>query len=69
MDNGSHPAKPATLVAIAFAAIGASALLGALTNAVNGAVSPTYFRNVLRWHHVEDVWRAAVAQGIFEGLV
>ena len=57
------------MIGIALAAIFAAALLGAATNAVNGAVSPTYFRNILRWHHVEDVWRAAVAQGIFEGLI
>ena len=69
MDTASNPAKPATLVGIALAAIGAGAVLGALTNAVNGAVSPAYFRNILSWHHVEDIWRAAIAQGIFEGLI
>ena len=69
MDTTSTPAKPAALVGIALAAIGSAAILGAVTNAVNGAVSPTYFRNILRWHHVENVWRAAVAQGIFEGLI
>lgn len=69
MDTASNPAKPAALVSIALAAIGAGAVLGAITNAVNGAVSPTYFRNILRWHHVQDVWRAAIAQGIFEGLI
>jgi hypothetical protein len=69
MDTASNSARPGSLVAIAFAGIAAGALLGALTNAVNGAVSPTYFRNILRWHHVEHIWRAAVAQGIFEGLI
>jgi hypothetical protein len=69
LDTVSNPAKPATLVGIALAAVGVGGVLGALTNAVNGAVSPAYFRNILRWHHVEDVWRAAVAQGIFEGLI
>ncbi len=69
MDTASNPAKPATLFGIALATIGAGAVLGAATNAVNGAVSPTYFRNILRWHHVEDVWRAAIAQGILEGLI
>ena len=42
-------------------------LLGALTNLVNGHVSPEYFVTVLGWHEVQDVPRAAVAQGIFEG--
>ena len=69
MDNTSDAARPETLFAIALTAVGAAGALGAATNAVNGAVSPTYFRNILRWHHVEHVWRAAVAQGIFEGLI
>ncbi|MBX2802424.1 MAG: hypothetical protein KTR31_32390 [Myxococcales bacterium] len=45
-----------------------SALLGALTNAINGWVSPAYFRRVLRWDF-DGIWAAAVAQGIFEGLL
>jgi hypothetical protein len=44
-------------------------VFGAATNAVNGAVSPTYFVNILRWHDVQDVWRASISQGVFEGLV
>jgi hypothetical protein len=69
METASNSPKPATLVGIALLAVGAGAVLGALTNAVNGAVSPAYFRNILRWHHVEDIWRAAIAQGVFEGLI
>jgi hypothetical protein len=69
MDNTLNAAKPGTLVGIALAAVGAAAVLGAATNAVNGAVSPAYFRAILRWPHFENVWRAAVAQGVFEGLV
>jgi hypothetical protein len=23
----------------------------------------------MRWHHIDDIWRAAIAQGILEGLV
>jgi len=45
------------------------AALGALTNCVNGLVSPLYFCNILGWHDVSDVWRASIAQGIFEGLM
>ena len=44
-------------------------LLGAVTNFVNGRVSSLYFQNVMRWKDIVDVPRAAVAQGIFEGLV
>jgi hypothetical protein len=36
---------------------------------INGAVSPLYFRNIMHWHDVQDVWRASVAQGVFEGLI
>ncbi len=36
---------------------------------VNGAISPLYFQNILRWHGIQDVWRACIAQGIFEGLI
>ncbi|MCP4642430.1 MAG: hypothetical protein GY851_18440 [bacterium] len=43
--------------------------IGALTNMVNGAVSPLYFKNIMRWHDVENIWRASVAQGVFEGLI
>lgn len=44
-------------------------VLGAVTNFVNGRVSPVYFQNVMRWKDVSDVPRAAIAQGVFEGLV
>ena len=38
------------------------------TNAVSGAVSEEYFRAVLRWENIENIWRASVAQGILVGL-
>ncbi len=69
MDTTVNAARPSALLGIAITAIGAGAVLGAGTNAVNGAVSPTYFRAVLGWLRVENIWRAAVAQGIFEGLI
>ena len=65
----SSPVRPLTLVAIAGTTILAGAVIGASTNAVNGAVSPTYFVNILGWQGVSDVWRASIAQGIFEGFV
>ncbi|MGF1512471.1 MAG: hypothetical protein ACFB5Z_02070 [Elainellaceae cyanobacterium] len=46
-----------------------TALAGALTNAVNGHISPLYFVNILGWGDMEQVPRAAIAQGIFEGAV
>jgi hypothetical protein len=61
--------QPVALLCIAATAIVGGAVIGASTNAINGAVSPSYFRNVMRWHDVEHLWRASIAQGIFEGLI
>jgi hypothetical protein len=60
--------RPLALFGVAMTGVFASAGLGAITNAVNGWVSPLYFITIMRWRGVEDVWRASVAQGIFEGL-
>ena len=62
-------ACPVALVLIAATAIGSGVVIGASTNAINGVVSPLYFRNIMRWHDIEDIWRASIAQGIFEGLI
>ncbi|WP_020475706.1 hypothetical protein [Zavarzinella formosa] len=62
------PVRPLTLFGIAVTGVFASAALGAVTNAVNGLVSPLYFVTIMRWRGVEDVWRASIAQGIFKGL-
>ena len=62
------PARSMVLFGIAVTGVFASAGLGAITNAVNGWVSPLYFVTILGWRGVEDVWRASVAQGLFEGL-
>ena len=35
---------------------------------MNGLVSPLYFVTILGWQNVADVWRASIAQGLFEGL-
>jgi hypothetical protein len=48
-------------------AILGAGVLGAVTNFINGRVSPLYFRNIMRWNDVSDIPRAAIAQGIFEG--
>ncbi len=61
--------RPVALILIAATAIVSGAVIGASTNAINGAVSPLYFRNVMRWQDVENIWRASIAQGIFEGLL
>ena len=66
--DGVPPARPLALFGIAVTGLFASASLGAVTNAVNGWVSPLYFVTILGWQGVEDVWRASIAQGLFEGL-
>jgi hypothetical protein len=60
--------RPLALFAIAITGVFASAGLGAVTNSINGRVSPLYFITIMRWHGVEDVWRASIGQGILEGL-
>lgn len=54
---------------IVVATIGLGGVIGATTNAINGVISPHYFRKIMNWDDVEQVWRASVAQGIFEGLL
>lgn len=68
-DTHKGQPRPIALVLTAMASILGGALIGASTNAISGAVSPAYFRSVMRWDDVEHIWRASVAQGIFEGLV
>ncbi len=67
--NDLTRSRPGALVGLAVTGVGLGAALGALTNSVNGWVSPTYFRQTMRWDDVVDVWRASIAQGIFEGLL
>jgi hypothetical protein len=55
-----NSAKAALLSVLAAAGIGAS------TNAINGALSPEYFRVVLGWDF-PGIWAASIAQGIMEG--
>jgi hypothetical protein len=61
--------RPAALIAVTICGVLAGGLVGGSTNAVNGAVSPNYFVTVLGWRGVENVWRASIAQGVFEGLL
>ncbi len=61
--------RPGASISLAFTGVVVGAALGALTNSVNGRVSPLYFRNILGWHEIQDVWRASIAQGILEGLL
>ncbi len=57
-----------TMLWVALTCVLAGGLIGATTNAINGYVSPTYFRIILGWDF-QDIWTASIAQGIFEGLI
>jgi hypothetical protein len=69
MESDQTSTRPTTIVVIALIGIVASGLLGGATNALNGAVSPIYFRIILGWENIADVWRAAIAQGVYEGMI
>lgn len=65
----SRKKRPIDLLLVAGSTILIGAALGGTMNAINGAISPTYFRNIMRWDDIENIWNASVAQGIFEGLI
>lgn len=64
-----QPARPIDLIGLAITGVFACVFMGGISNIVNGLVSPTYFVNIMRWHDVDNVWRAAIDQGMLEGLV
>jgi hypothetical protein len=64
-----RPPRPFNLAAVAVTGVLAGGFLGATTNAVNGSVSPLYFITILHWGSVENIHRASVALGAFEGLL
>lgn len=68
-ETAPAPIRPLALLGIAITSILAGAVVGASTNAINGAVSPTYFVRIMEWQDVSDVWRASLAEGILEGLI
>jgi len=69
MQTQTLPSRPLDLVGAALSALFAGAIVGATTNAVSGYVSADYFRRVMRWEDIESIYRAIIAQGIFEGLL
>jgi hypothetical protein len=64
-----NKSRPGALIGLAFSGVLLGAILGALTNGINGRVSPLYFLSVMRWDDVENIWRASIAQGILEGIM
>lgn len=61
----SRPVRPMVLVAMAVSSVAAGTIVGITTNAVNGAVSPAYFRNLMGWTY--DIWQLSVVRGVLEG--
>ncbi len=55
------------LISIALTCVFIGIGIGMLTNMINGAISPLYFRNIMHWENVHNIWKASVTQGIFEG--
>lgn len=65
----NHPSShPFDLFGLAMTGVVAGVLTGALTNLINGRVSPLYFVNIMGWSNDDFVWNMAIAQGIFEGV-
>ena len=56
-----------TLFFVAATCIVSGGLIGAITNIINGKVSPYYYQAIMHWDF-KDIWTAAIAQGILEGL-
>ncbi len=72
-DGGSAEFAPGVrtgplLGCVAGATLG-GAILGAATNAITGRVAAGYFRALLGWWDIQDVWRAAIAEGVFAGIM
>jgi hypothetical protein len=66
--DGMMNSKAVNLISIAVSCVLLGGVLGGITNAVNGAVSPLYYETIMRWSDV-DTHTASIAQGIFEGLL
>jgi hypothetical protein len=56
------------MLALLIVGVAGGAALGALTNSVNGALSPQYFRDVMDWYG-SNIWTSAVGQGALEGVI
>lgn len=68
MTISNSTTSPINLLGIAGATILFGALMGGLTNSINGSVSPIYFVNLFGWQDVQNVWRASIALGTFAGF-
>lgn len=65
----NHPSSRfLSLFGLAITGVVAGVLTGALTNLINGRISPLYFVRIMGWENSDAVWRMAITQGIFEGV-
>jgi hypothetical protein len=55
------------IIGLLFVGVAGGACLGAVTNAVNGALSPRYFIDVMGWRRETNIWVASILWGILEG--
>ena len=64
-----NQSKNINIILIAITCIFLGAIIGLITNMINGVISPLYFRNIMQWHDINNIWSAIIAQGLFEGLI
>ena len=66
--GGGGKPKISVLIGVVATGVALSITLGALTNAINSAVSPTYFYLVFNQQvDANEIWKASILEGIKEG--
>jgi prolipoprotein diacylglyceryltransferase len=68
MTEKNKPSNFQTIFLVAFTCVLIGGFIGAITNMINGVVSPYYFKAIMYWDF-QNIWIASVAQGILEGLL
>ena len=69
MTDSTAPTRPLALLSCIGATSLAGAIAGGLTNAASAGFDTEFFRAALRWWDIKDVWRAAIAEGVFAGAL
>src|SRR5438445_7699440 len=64
----TKPARFSTIMFLLLSGIAVGGLFGAVTNMINGIVSPLYYSILLGWQF-ENIWYTAVLEGIYEGII
>ena len=68
MNTDNKQSNYLTIFLVSIICIVSGGIFGAVTNMVNGLISPYYYKVIMHWDF-KDIWLAAVAQGILEGLL